>query len=286
MRLFFQLSRLFNQSANGSGAGIRMDREAAGIALREKRVSLGLSLDEVARTTMLRKSILESLEAGGPPQLDGFFKSYARRYAGFLGMDGDEVVASFCSQPQAAAAESEESPATLAKIHEHARRGAPVYTRRRSLIPIVFIAIAVLVTAVILLSRPWDAELPGPNDQAGPSNASATSQTPSDVISPSSGPTTPSDTSPTGQTPAAGSMTLRFVATTQRAWLEITSDGEVVFSGILRPGDSTQVAGNYIIVNFGNAMYTQVSINGAGQEPVSLNKTVMTVEYGSPPGTP
>ena len=81
-------------------------------------------------------------------------------------------------------------------------------------------------------------------------------------------------------------MTLRFAATTQRAWLEITADGNVVFSGVLRPGESAPVTGNHIVVNFGNAMHTQVTANGVDQGVASPDKTVMTLEYGSPADAP
>jgi len=76
-----------------------MDRQQAGTALRDKRTSLEFSLEDVARATLLRKSVLESLEAGGPPDPNGFFKSYARRYAEYLGLNGDEVVAAFVGSP-------------------------------------------------------------------------------------------------------------------------------------------------------------------------------------------
>ena len=72
-----------------------MDRQQAGTTLRDKRTSLELSLEDVARATLLRKSVLESLEAGGPPEPNGFFKSYARRYAEYLGLNGDDIVAAF-----------------------------------------------------------------------------------------------------------------------------------------------------------------------------------------------
>jgi hypothetical protein len=63
-------------------------------------------------------------------------------------------------------------------------------------------------------------------------------------------------------------------------------DGNVVFSGVLRPGDSTQATGNHVVVDFGNAMYTQVTANGVDQGVASPDKTVMTLEYGSPAHTP
>ncbi|MHB8071622.1 MAG: helix-turn-helix domain-containing protein [Candidatus Cryosericum sp.] len=262
-----------------------MDRETAGTVLQEKRVSLGLSLDDVARATLLRKSVLESLEAGGPPEPNGFFRSYARRYAGFLGLNGDEIVGSFAALRRSETPESADTRTPI-PTRERRRKGVSAFTRKRSLIPVVLVVVVALATAVVLLSRPWSTGAPAPGGQVEPSNSSPESSLPS-TTAPDSTPVTPSGSETTSTTLPTGSiMTLRFAATTQRAWLEITADGRVAFSGNLRPGDSTQVNGSYIVVNFGNAMYTQISINGADQGLVSSNKTVMTVEYGSPPATP
>lgn len=273
-----------NHSAGDEGSGAAMDRETAGIALREKRASLGLSLDDVARATLLRKAVLASMESGGPPEPNGFFRSYARRYAGFLGLDGDEVVAAFSSRTVREAPEVIEA-ATPMPQRERARKNVSAFTRKRGLGPVVFIIIVALTAAVILLSKPWAGSAPSQGGQSTPSNTAPSSSTPSETT-PASGSTTTSGAGETGTTTQTGILTLRFSATTQRAWLEITADEQVVFSGILRPGDSTQATGRYIVVDFGNAMYTHVAVNGVDQGLVSPDKTVMTVEYGSPPAQP
>jgi len=258
-----------------------MDRQQAGTALREKRTSLELSLEDVARATLLRKSVLESLEAGGPPVPNGFFKSYARRYAEYLGLNGDEVVAAFVGSSATVAVDSDAAAAQPSKLGRSVTT-VPAYRKKRSLVPTVLIVVVALVAAVVLLWRPWAVTPVVPGGQTGPSS---TPSVPSDTTAPSL-PATPSIPDTTPVLPTQGAITLRFAPTTQRAWLEITVDGSVVFSGILRPGDSTQVSGNHVVVNFGNAMYTRVTANGVDQGVASLDKTVMTLEYGSPAHTP
>jgi cytoskeletal protein RodZ len=240
-----------------------------------------LSLEDVARATLLRKSVLESLEAGGPPEPNGFFKSYARRYAEYLGLNGDEVVAAFVGSSATVAVDSDAAAAQPSKLGRSVT-SVPAYRKKRSLVSTVLIVVVTLVAAVILLSREWPVTPVVPGGQTGPSS---TPSVPSDTISPSV-PATPSIPDTTPVLPTQGAITLRFASTTQRAWLEITADGSVVFSGILRPGDSTQVTGNHVVVNFGNAMYTQVTANGVDQGVASPDKTVMTLEYGSPAHTP
>src|SRR5664280_2179056 len=211
-----------------------MDRQQAGKALREKRASLELSLEDVARATLLRKSMLESLEAGGPPEPNGFFKSYARRYAEYLGLNGDDVVAAFGGSSPTVTTDSNEVTAQPAKLG-HSATTVPAYRKKRSLVPTVLIVVVALMAAVVLLWRPWAITPVAPGGQTVPSTT----------------PTVPSipGTPSTPVVPTVGAITLRFASMTQRAWLEITVDGGVVFSGVLSPGDSTQVTGNHIVVN-------------------------------------
>ncbi|MCX6097712.1 MAG: DUF4115 domain-containing protein [Caldiserica bacterium] len=258
-----------------------MDRQEAGTALRDKRTSLGMSLEDVARATLLRKSVLQSLEAGGPPEPDGFFKSYARRYAEYVGLNGDDVVAALAGSTRAMAADSDAAPVQPAKLG-HSATTVPAYRKKRSLASAVLIVAVAIVTAVVLLSKTWPGTPVVPGGQDEPLN---TPSVPSNTQVPSL-PVTPSAPDTTTVSPTDGETTLSFAPTTQRAWLEITVDGSVVFSGVLRPGDSTQVSGTHVVVDFGNAMYTRVTINGVDQGVASPDKTVMTLEYGSPAHAP
>jgi len=258
-----------------------VDRQEAGTALRDKRVSLGMSLEDVARATLLRKSMLQLLEEGGPPEPNGFLKSYARRYAEYVGLDGDDVIAALTGSTPRTAVDSDVTPVQPARIKRSAAV-VPAYRKKRSLASAVTIVAVALVVAVVMLSRTWPGTPVVPGGQDGPST---TPSVPSNTQVPSL-PATPSVPDSTTVSPGQGEMTLTFAPTTQRAWLEIRVDGSVVFSGVLRPGDSTQVAGGYVVVNFGNAMYTRVTMNGVDQGVASPDKTVMTVEYGSPAHAP
>lgn len=254
-----------------------MDRQEAGTALRDKRVSLRMSLEDVARATLLRKSVLQSLEEGGPPEPNGFFKSYARRYAEYVGLSGDDVVAALTGSTPREAVDTGVTPVQPAKL-AHSAAIVPAYRKKRSVASAVAIVAVALVVAVVMLSKTWPGTPVVPGGQDGPST---TPSVPLNTQVPPL-PATPSVPGSTTISPTDGEMTLTFAPTTQRAWLEITVDGSVVFSGVLRPGDSTQVAGGYVVVNFGNAMYTRVTMNGVDQGVASPDKTVMTVEYGSP----
>lgn len=261
-----------------------MNRETAAAALRDRRAELGLSLDDASHETLLRKSVLESLEAGGPDVFDGFFKSYARRYAEYLGLDGDEVVAGFSGgTSESLAAQSSEVGAPPRPRRSSA--SVPVYRKKRSIVSLLAIVIVALVVATVLLVGRSRDPSAGPSD--GASTPSAAEPGSPSSANPSQGDGTVNPGSPSSPAePIAPStdemLTLEFSATTRRAWLEITADGRVVFSGVLSPGNSTQVSGRYIVVDFGNAMYTKVTLNGVDKGVASPDKTVITLEYGSP----
>jgi cytoskeletal protein RodZ len=254
-----------------------MDRQEVGRALSEKRAMLGLSLDDVARATLLRKSVIEVLEAGGPPQPDGFQRSYLRRYANFLKLNADEILEAFSASPALVPT----SDAAAANPIKPKPEGSHVlsFRKSRSVVSYVAVVVVALMVAMVVLWRPWQVQPKGPG---GATTPSGTPSVPTETASPSAVElATPSAPAAGSETPAPKAMTLMFTATTQRAWLQIRADGALVFSGILRPGDSTQVTGNYIVVDFGNARYTSLTENGVDKGVVSSDKTVLTVEYGS-----
>lgn len=254
-----------------------MERADVARVLSEKRVLLGLSIDDVAQATLLRKSIVETLEAGGPAQPNGFYRSYLRRYAGYLRLDADEILEAFSASPvlPPASQTGAANPIQPKRTSQHVSS----FRRSRSIVSYVTIVAVALVIAAMLLWRPWQLQSTGPGEAATPTGT--TSVPAETVISPAPEPSTPS-APPTGSAvPTQKALTLIFTATTQRAWLQIRADGRLVFSGILGPGNSTQVSGDYIVVDFGNARYTSVTENGVDKGVVSSDKTVLTSEYGS-----
>ncbi|MCE5193314.1 MAG: RodZ domain-containing protein [Candidatus Cryosericum sp.] len=259
-----------------------MERQQVGRTLSEKRSSLGLSLDDVARATLLRRSILETLEAGGPAEPDGFYKSYLRRYAEYLGLDGNEIVSAF-SGMSGSVAPVPEAPSGELTQSKRANSHVSAFRRKPRLASSITIVVLALALATILLWRPWEVPHTGPGDATNPSG---TPSAPADVVSPSAIPGTPSGEDVAPEEPLQKARVLSFTATTQRAWLQIRADGATVFSGILRPGESTQVTGNYIVVDFGNARYTRVVEDGVDKGVASADKTVLTIEYGSPVHAP
>jgi cytoskeleton protein RodZ len=70
------------------------DARSAGGELRQRREALGLDLGQVAATLRIKPAYLAALEAGRPDQLPGvvYAIGFLRAYAGYLGLDGGEML--------------------------------------------------------------------------------------------------------------------------------------------------------------------------------------------------
>lgn len=68
-----------------------------GLFLKESRESLGISISEAGRALHIRPAYLTALESGKLELLPGktYIRGYIRTYAGYLGVDAQEVLAEF-----------------------------------------------------------------------------------------------------------------------------------------------------------------------------------------------
>lgn len=111
-----------------------------GATLRGRRLELGISLDEVAARTRIRKSYLEALEAEQFDVFPGetYLKGYLKGYAESLGLDPQVLLRS------------------LAGVHAHAPRPVAFAAAPRSpSAPLILRGIALLVGVVILGLLGW-----------------------------------------------------------------------------------------------------------------------------------
>lgn len=70
-----------------------------GHTITQARSKLGMSVDAVATATRMRKSYVMAIESGDLAQLPGepYTRAYIRRYAEFLGLDMDAIIAEYTS---------------------------------------------------------------------------------------------------------------------------------------------------------------------------------------------
>lgn len=210
-----------------------------GATLRGRRLELGISLDEVAARTRIRKSYLEALEAEQFDTFPGetYLKGYLKGYAESLGLDPQVLLRS------------------LAGVHAHAPRPVPLATATRSpSAPLALRGIALLVGAVILgllgwllLGRPPSAPAPEPQPSA---QGSPVQEAPLPVASPvgaspgepaaqeqqaSDTPVAPAASEP-GAVPAGSDATLPSVAATPVAEVSAAAQGAAPEDPVISPG--------------------------------------------------
>jgi cytoskeleton protein RodZ len=184
-----------------------------GSELREARVQLGLTLEQVAYETRIRTRYLEALEDERFDDLPGeaYAKGFLRTYADFVGLDGAKMLTRYRTQyPRRS-----EPPV--------APRPQPPYEPRRAVAAVAVVAAVVLVGVGGLVA--WQL------DRGGGERAAVTSTRP----------TTTATRPKPKPTPAAPARRTSLLALTTSApsWLEVRlggPKGKLVWVGTLQPG--------------------------------------------------
>jgi transcriptional regulator with XRE-family HTH domain len=228
---------------------------STGQKLRNAREQRQLALEDVAHQTRIRREFLEALEEGRVDVFPGvvYARAFLREYAAFLGLDGEDLVASLFPQTQS----KPEAPAI------------PVSPPRKSpWVPVAAVALlsAAVVGAVVL--RPGRTLSPSSPAVELPSQSPPGACAPLDA----------------GSNAAVSGVRLRIRAEAP-CWMRIQSGGRVLYEGTLRPGDSLHFASREtIVLRAGNAGALRVRHNeGAEEVPGSYGEVVTRVfEPASP----
>ena len=255
--------------------------EDIGLKLQETREKLGLTLEEVERSTRIRMHHLEAMERGdldalpSPVQARGFL----RNYAVFLGLPGDEVLLKYAEELQARRTRSLPGdglgePTTRPTVQVRSRRP-------RWLSSDLFVAAAITLAVVITLI--WGAgrvmtslrerteaaqEFPAllassetatPTVGAAPVSESAPTSNPESVLVPPQ--LTPTETLSFPLVPSSA-VDVRVLAE-RRAWVRVIVDGEQAFQGRLAPGEVFQAQGETLVeVTTGSGGAVRIFYNG------------------------
>ncbi|MFN3928188.1 MAG: helix-turn-helix domain-containing protein [Thermoflexus sp.] len=223
-----------------------------GEQLRAAREARGLSLEEAAAATRIKRVYLEALEneafsvLPSPAHARGFL----RRYARWLGLDEAALLADWDGM---ATAIPSASPSRVPSMFELTRiPGRPTFPWR-SLAGVGVAALLILSVIGLARSRwlPRSAPLPPAPTVTGAA-----------VIEPTPIPGIPG--------PAAVSPMLRLeVEATEHVWVRIRADGQIVYQGLLRPGE-TRIweARSALELDTGNAAALQVRLNGRPEGPL------------------
>lgn len=253
--------------------------DEVGGKLRGARERLGLTLEEVERTTRIRIHHLEAIERGeldslpSPVQARGFLRNYAE----FLGLEPGEVMLQYAEG-----------------LHKRKTRPrAPLENARQSAVPVARpgarrwlsadMLVAALVTVVVIAVLIWG----GGRVMAALGQSSQDSQAASEFLIPTQTPSPvpsvvpalaleipPTTPTQTGAVSTSGPLTflgpdgqvdLRLVVE-KRTWVRVVVDGKQVFSGRAAPGYALpDYVGQVVEVWTGNGGGVRAVYNGQDQ---------------------
>lgn len=266
-----------------------------GDRLREAREEQGLSYADIGKKTHLQEAFIRSLEEERFDDLPTgpYARGLLRNYVTFLGLDADEIVASYRS------IRGEASPDVPPVLNRPLSEDG-----RPRLWGSIFVgAMLLLVCAMVgwyaynrfyLQRDPWPTSSHQPTEPAAVSTEATPTQTPSPLPTEDEGLTepTPTATAPTVATPtpaytprptpadapAEGIVVQAdFIAPT---YVEVTSDGEGIFAGVLEEGEERSwTASERMALRVGNAGGISLTVNGVEVEPLGASGEVVDVEY-------
>jgi len=241
-------------------------------------------LESSAAATKISVRHLQALERGDVAKLPApvFTRGFIRAYAGYLGLDPEEMVNAYLAEVTGA-------PVGKASVPGSGASRRP--SVRTVVLGVVGVAVAVLIGAAIWRSarrpRPGEARAPSlppvalsphirqvaPTASPAPARETATTSASSSSSpappSAGSGSAAPAPAAPSGSpAPVTPPLTLA-VSTNRDCWSEVSADGRTVFSGTIRSGESRRFeARNEFRLTAGNAGALRVEINGRALPPL------------------
>jgi cytoskeletal protein RodZ len=254
-----------------------------GTHLKEARLARGIGLAEIADETKISARYLRAVEDEDLRALPGalFARNFARQYAAYLGVGGQEVedrireAFPLVDAPVFPVAPETSAPIRVEPLSED-RVWQAANLRRMALSLVALAAVAGAGSAVYRLWQevPQMVEVarqeaqqaqqaPGNQRSPAPANHPAASGR---MVPAAAG--TASAGSETTITIAGSGMAVQLVAT-DKAWVSVTANGKRIFRGILEPNERKTVAGveNAKIV-VGNAGALQVLTDGRDIGPI------------------
>lgn len=243
-----------------------------GTILREARLAKGLTLADVEQGTSIRSRYLEALENSeydkAPEEV--FLKGIIRNYGNFLGLDGPELVNMYKASMAGTTTENVRSAGirevdkVQLNIQLKERREIGSGTGRLELpmkqILAGIVVLGILAAGYFVIPAAIDYAKNMPKSEPAQQQAAAPAEQPAAA--------------------AQAAPVLDKVLVEMEAggpcWLEVNSDGQELFAGMLQPGDKrTYEAKDRMIVKYGNVGVMKVNFNGqpqnmAGEQGVAI----------------
>lgn len=247
-----------------------------GKLLREKREEQGLSLADIENETKIRQSYLEALEAEAFDKLPGniYIYGFLRNYASFLGLDASEIVMEVKSL-----LEANEDIKNDGVIVDNSFRGRKPFGIGKALKIIAIFLACILVSVYIyghfksktemdevMITIPEEIPVESPGE---------------DLI----GKVEKKDDIAKDNISMDKIEIIASVADLSgaRCWVEIKSDNETAFSGILERGEARKfVAKEHLWIKIGNPGVLSITYNGEDIGELGPGNKVITMEFPQP----
>jgi hypothetical protein len=243
-----------------------------GETLRQARLDRGVSLADAEDETHIRLKYLEALEAedfGVLPALV-YTRGFIRTYARYLGLDPESTLDLY-------------APARVREERSLLRPATPQLTASRPISIRIFVAVAGVILAGLLLAYLWSqydsfveslSQVDGSPTRvaAGPARTAAQA---SPVASPTPGVLALPSPSPT---PERGVVV--DIRVTERTWLEVWVDGASQLQTTLQGGSVRSFSGNQSVrMRVGNAAAVQAIVNGQPHGSLGERNQVVDVAW-------
>lgn len=254
------------------------ERQRIGETLRAARLAKGVSLEEAAAATRIRRSALQALESDDFDSLPAsvYTRGFLVNYARYLGLIAEDIAEEFDRQDrdstETSVEESQEEP-----------------PRRSSLFSLkILLAFASMIVLGVILNFVYEEYLsagpaptvvesePTPTTEPTPLVRVPPLRTPSPVPTPEPPPT------PTPVIVTGVNVTLR--STTQQAWLSVTADGEIIYVNTIGPETDqgteplTWSATESISITFGRTGGVEITVNGSAVGPLLESQNAVVFE--------
>ena len=224
-----------------------------GTTLAAARETAGLSLEDVAAATRIRRTLIMNIEDDDYSACGGDFyaRGHLRNIAVAVGLDPAPLLAEFdAARPEAA-------PARATEVFEaetttwKERRGGPNWSAAMAAALVLVIAYGLVQAFSGSGGGGHDVADPGRTTSAPPSTSAPASPTPSD------------HDSAVAQAPR-GKVTVAVLAT-DRSWVQVTTtSGQELFQGLLQPGqEKTFTDKTRLKLVIGNAGGVELTVNGS-----------------------
>jgi transcriptional regulator with XRE-family HTH domain len=245
-----------------------------GRTLREARERRGISLRQIANTTRISVSVLESLERDDISRLPGgiFSRAFVRSYAIEVGLDPEDTIRQFIAQfpvDAVTAGHPAVRPVEDGVAIESRQRAAVVFGR--------LIAVSLPLAAIILYLGTRNRAIVSDGDTGAGVEVDVLAAEPVSSTQPGAPP--PTSPAPDDRMPvvAADRLLVGLLATAP-CWVSVIADGQSVFAREMQAGERDVVeARRELVLTAGDAAALRLTLNGREARPLGAPGGAATV---------